>query len=78
MDDYASEIVSASHLTTENAITVINSMSLAITTHALDKSDTWPFVTMPFFDAQADQVLEATCPLLAYCSPARGQCKVPK
>ena len=71
MDDYASEIVSASHLTTENVITVLNSMSIAITTHALDKNDEWPFVTMPFFDAQAQQVLEASeanfvsfCPLV--------------
>ena len=71
MEDYANEVVSASHLTTENIITVLSSISISITTHALDKGESWPFVTMPYFDAQVDQVLEAAeanyvafCPLV--------------
>ena len=53
--DFSQEIATLAHIEAENAFGLLESMSLTITSYALDTNVSWPFLTVPHFEKRGEK-----------------------
>ena len=65
----SSKILDAVRISIENTLTPMDTMALALISHAKAQNDTWPFVTIPDYGARVAKALPWTDSIVMYVLP---------